>query len=365
MSQANKPEKFVIAVDPDRRRRRGLDARRLRDRQFRRRASWPSRGHRAHPAARRRTRRAERGADLRAASGRFLRRRAGRFSSDAASRQSARARRIRPRRRGHSDLRRRLAALSAEEFVREVLVERLGVAAVVIGWDFHFGKGRAGSPAFLQEAGARHGFRVDIIDKIEALEGRTTRADFLDGDPPRAGGRRRRSGRALVGPRLCGGRRRSIPGRKLGRTLGVPTANIALEPSNRLAHGVYAVEVFVDGARFGGVASFGTRPTVDDGPPLLGDVPVRFRRRPLWPNDRSGIRQAHSRRSRNSTASTRWSPKWSATRRRRGRSWPGGRTEASVAAGVRPPPFKLAGTGRRRRAAWNRKMSFGAGRQIL
>jgi riboflavin kinase/FMN adenylyltransferase len=51
--------------------------------------------------------------------------------------------------------------------------------------------------------------------------------------------------------------------------LGVPTANIALEASNRLAHGVYAVEVTVDGARHGGVASFGTRPTVDDGPPLL------------------------------------------------------------------------------------------------
>src|SRR5436309_8751118 len=63
---------------------------------------------------------------------------------------------------------------------------------------------------------------------------------------------------------------RVAPGQRLGRTLGVPTANIALEPSNRLAHGVYAVEVFVDGARHGGVASFGTRPTVDaDGAPLL------------------------------------------------------------------------------------------------
>ena len=61
-----------------------------------------------------------------------------------------------------------LAALTAEEFVRDVLVERLGVAAVVIGWDFHFGKRRGGSPAFMEEAGARYDFRVEVIPKIEA-----------------------------------------------------------------------------------------------------------------------------------------------------------------------------------------------------
>jgi riboflavin kinase / FMN adenylyltransferase len=60
-----------------------------------------------------------------------------------------------------------------------------------------------------------------------------------------------------------------ISGQRLGRTLGVPTANIALEPSNRLAHGIYAVIAQVGGQAFPAVASFGTRPTVDDGPPLL------------------------------------------------------------------------------------------------
>jgi riboflavin kinase/FMN adenylyltransferase len=160
-----------------------------------------------------------------------------------------------------------LAALSAEEFVSKVLVERLGVAAVVIGWDFHFGKGRSGSPAFLKEAGARYGFRVDIIGKIEAegaqpeaISSTAIRRALEAGDVEAAA---RFLGRdyAIVGT--------VIAGRKLGRTLGVPTANIALEPSNRLAYGIYAVHVILDGARFGGVASFGTRPTVDDGPPLL------------------------------------------------------------------------------------------------
>jgi riboflavin kinase/FMN adenylyltransferase len=161
-----------------------------------------------------------------------------------------------------------LAALSAEEFVRDVLVVRLGVAAIVIGWDFHFGKGRSGSPAFLKEAGARYGFRVDIIGKVEALEGAAAEAisstairRALEAGDVEAAARFLGRDYAILGT--------VIPGRKLGRTLGVPTANIALEPSNRLAYGIYAVEVFVDGARHGGVASFGTRPTVDDGPPLL------------------------------------------------------------------------------------------------
>src|SRR5271166_6213661 len=62
---------------------------------------------------------------------------------------------------------------------------------------------------------------------------------------------------------------RVIPGQRLGRSLGVPTANIALAPTNRLAHGVYAVRALVEGASYPAVASFGVRPTVDNGPPLL------------------------------------------------------------------------------------------------
>ncbi len=162
----------------------------------------------------------------------------------------------------------RLASLTAEAFIRDVLVERLGVAAVVIGWDFHFGKRRAGSPAFMIEAGARYGFRVEVIPKVEAAEGAGTQAvsstairRALEAGDVEAASRFLGRDYSVLGV--------VIPGRRLGRTLGFPTANIALEPANRLAHGVYAVRVFVDGARFDGVASFGTRPTVDDGPPLL------------------------------------------------------------------------------------------------
>jgi riboflavin kinase/FMN adenylyltransferase len=161
-----------------------------------------------------------------------------------------------------------LASLSADAFVREMLVDRLGASAIVVGWDFHFGKGRSGTPAVLADAGQRYGFEVEIVDKVEEGEGdgahvvssTAIRRALERGDVEAAthglGRRYEVSGRVVAGQRL-------------GRTLGVPTANIVLAPTNRLAHGVYAVRAIVDGSVYPAVASFGVRPTVDNGPPLL------------------------------------------------------------------------------------------------
>ena len=161
-----------------------------------------------------------------------------------------------------------LAGLAADDFIRTILVERLAAGAVVVGWDFHFGKGRTGTPAVLADAGDRWGFAVDIVAKVEIGEGETARivsstsirralerGDVVD------------AARGLARRYAVSGR--VIAGQKLGRTLGMPTANIALEPTNRLAHGVYAVTATVDGRTWPAVASFGVRPTVDNGPPLL------------------------------------------------------------------------------------------------
>jgi len=161
-----------------------------------------------------------------------------------------------------------LSQLTAGEFVDRVLVERLGVGAVVVGWDFHFGKARSGSPDFLARAGERCGFQVEIIDKVEArVEGglevvssSAIRRALEDGDVAAAA-------RALGRPYAVVGV--VAAGQKLGRTLGVPTANITLEPTNRLAFGVYAVRARVAGKSLDGVASFGVRPTADNGAPLL------------------------------------------------------------------------------------------------
>jgi riboflavin kinase/FMN adenylyltransferase len=161
-----------------------------------------------------------------------------------------------------------LAGLSAEDFVAEMLVRRLGIGGVVAGYDFHFGARRAGTPEFLKEAGARHGFAVEIVDKItsdasgslDAVSSTAIREALEAGDVRRA--------RELLGhPFLVEGE--VTGGKKLGRDLGFPTANVVPDPSCRLRHGIYAVRMTVDGFTYDGVASFGRRPTFDDGPALL------------------------------------------------------------------------------------------------
>jgi riboflavin kinase/FMN adenylyltransferase len=161
-----------------------------------------------------------------------------------------------------------LAGLSAEDFVREALVRRLAVGGVVAGYDFHFGAKRAGTPEFLKEAGARHGFAVEIVDKItydasgslDAVSSTAIREALEAGDVRRA--------RELLGhPFLIEGE--VVGGAKRGRELGFPTANIVPDPSCRLKHGIYAVTMSVEGVTYGGVASFGRRPTFDHGPALL------------------------------------------------------------------------------------------------
>ena len=161
-----------------------------------------------------------------------------------------------------------LSALSAEDFVGDVLVQRLGVSAVVAGYDFHFGKARAGTPAFLVEAGRRHGFAVEIVEPIaqdgagslDAVSSTATRIALQRGDVKAAA--------QLLGHEffILGTVQH---GQKIGRTLGFPTANIVPDPSCRLAPGIYAVRVRFEGAEYGGVASYGHRPTFDNGAALL------------------------------------------------------------------------------------------------
>ena len=161
-----------------------------------------------------------------------------------------------------------LAGLSAQDFVDEIMVRRLDVSGVVVGDDFHFGKARAGTPDFLREAGARAGFAVEIVTKIAADEdGSLEAVSSTSIRKALEGGDVRRAAHLLGHPWTVVGE--VLHGRKLGRTLGYPTANLALDPSTRLKHGIYAVRIEFDGARRAGVASFGSRPTFDDGPPLL------------------------------------------------------------------------------------------------
>ncbi|SRR5579885_42507 len=185
-----------------------------------------------------------------------------------------------------------LAGTSAEDFIAKVLVGKLGIAGAAIGFDFHFGKNRAGSPAFLQEQGAKLGFAVDIVPPLED-EGRPVSSGAVRSALSQ--GKVVEATELLGSPWFVSGE--VIHGDKRGRDLGFPTANLRLDASCGLKHGVYAVRAAIfDSAHFrasgnpeasgaiapgsplspgraarlyDGVASFGIRPMFDAGAPLL------------------------------------------------------------------------------------------------
>jgi riboflavin kinase/FMN adenylyltransferase len=157
-----------------------------------------------------------------------------------------------------------LARLTAEEFVERILVERFAVSGAAIGFNFHFGARRAGSPQFLAAEGHKHGFAVDIVPRFED-DGRP-----VSSGPIRealAGGRVREATELLGFPWFVSGT--VIHGDKRGRELGFPTANLRLDAGCGLRHGIYAVRTAIDGRRYDGVASFGRRPMFDSGAVLL------------------------------------------------------------------------------------------------
>lgn len=156
---------------------------------------------------------------------------------------------------------------SAQEFVTNILCGHLGVRHVVTGFDFHFGKGREGNPDYLMQAGEQHGFGVTLVDAFsdengDVVSSSRVREALAAGDVALAAG--------LLGYRYAVSAE-ILHGKKLGRTLGYPTANMALPPETALRPGIYAVRFRrANGAVYDGVASFGRRPTVDkDGADLL------------------------------------------------------------------------------------------------
>lgn len=159
-----------------------------------------------------------------------------------------------------------MAAMSDEQFAREVLGDGLGIAHAAVGFDFTFGKGRTGSPEALRRYGENLGFTVSVADRVDDADGlklssSAVREALHAGDMSRAS--------AILGrPFAIEGE--VIHGDKRGRTIGVPTANIALGDYMRPAFGVYAVRTRLpDGRRFDGVASLGVRPMFRTEEPLL------------------------------------------------------------------------------------------------
>jgi riboflavin kinase/FMN adenylyltransferase len=160
------------------------------------------------------------------------------------------------------------AGTTAQDFIRHDLIGRLGISGIAVGYDFHFGKGRVGSPSLLVGEAPRLGIEVDVQPHIDIAERPVSSSAIR---MALAEGQIEDATAMLGGPWFVAGE--VIHGEKRGRDLGYPTANIRLDKNCGLKHGIYAVRVGRghgdDPVRLDGVASFGRRPTFDNGAPLL------------------------------------------------------------------------------------------------
>ena len=152
-----------------------------------------------------------------------------------------------------------LAEMTAEDFVQTILVDTIGVKKIVLGYDHRFGKNREGGLDFLAKVADKYEFDLREIPQKEVQElgisSSVIREDLEGGKPLEAA--------RLLG-RLYSLSGTVVEGKKLGRTIGFPTANIALDFTEKLIpkNGVYAVLVLVEGKRHKGMMNIGVRPTV-------------------------------------------------------------------------------------------------------
>lgn len=149
------------------------------------------------------------------------------------------------------------AALSADDFIKSVLVETIGVKEVIVGHNYAFGKGKKGTTALLRRRGAKYGFRVRVVRNAR-----------IYGDVVSSSRIRSLLGRGRVcEASLFLGRPFSVHGTVVkgagrgGSLLGTPTANIAAKGEIIPKEGVYAVKIGIEGKIYGGAANIGRNPT--------------------------------------------------------------------------------------------------------
>jgi riboflavin kinase/FMN adenylyltransferase len=160
----------------------------------------------------------------------------------------------------------RLAAMSAEDFVRRVLVERMGAREIWVGADFRFGHNRVGDVELLRALESEGRYTVRVLDAVTVADGERISASRVRGA---LGSGDFAHARELLGrPFTLGGR--VVRGQRLGHQLGYPTANIRLGKRVSPIGGIFAVRAWIDDRWWPGVASLGVRPTVaGGGEPLL------------------------------------------------------------------------------------------------
>lgn len=152
------------------------------------------------------------------------------------------------------------SATSSEDFIQKILIDKIGTKKLVIGYDHKFGKNREGSFEYLKENASRIGFQVEEIPREDiehnAISSTSIREALSQNNVSKA--------TTLLG-RPYSVKGKVVEGKKLGRELGYPTANIEVEDPEKIlpADGIYTVFVKVEGKKFGGMLSLGFNPTVE------------------------------------------------------------------------------------------------------
>ncbi len=151
---------------------------------------------------------------------------------------------------------RRFARLSPEQFIRDYIVARIAPKEIYIGDDFRFGQGREGTLEYFEQAGAKYGFKVRVVDAVKTGKNKIGSSIIrqLIGE-----------GKLAQAAKLLG-RAVSVMGKVVrgdgrGKKLGFPTANIFIQNSMIPPLGVYAVRVRIDKKTLGGMANIGRRPS--------------------------------------------------------------------------------------------------------
>ncbi len=159
-----------------------------------------------------------------------------------------------------------LSRYSPARFVEEILVRRLNVKELVIGYDHGFGRGREGDAETLRSLGVDWGFTVDVVAPVSVDGGAVSSTEV----------RRAVTGGEVAGARAALGRPYSLvgrvePGDGRGRGLGFPTANLGAVPDEKLVppHGVYAVRANLPSGVHAGALHIGPRPTFPDARPSI------------------------------------------------------------------------------------------------
>lgn len=148
--------------------------------------------------------------------------------------------------------------MKAENFIKEILVEQLRAACIVVGPDFHFGYERQGNPQMLAELGKRYGYRVEVLDKVMD-GGKEISSSYIRDEIAR--GNLQKANELLGYPYFVEGK--VVRGKQIGRTIGIPTINLLPDKHKLLPpYGVYASVTHIGGKIYQGVSNIGVKPTV-------------------------------------------------------------------------------------------------------